>query len=254
MTIIQYYNKDFRHNDLKPDNILLKFNNIKGGYYEYKIFGITYYIPNIGITIKIWDFGISNSFDIKNEMIPDIQKLVRNNNIKNYGITNEYNHIYDIHYLMNILLTSDLKLLKNIENKEYYEEFIQKILRTGDEDILSKLKVKGHIEEGDDEIELINKNGLFLKDFRLTNIVNNSMNVNLIPNDLISFGDIFLSDEEYDIFKLLQIKTEEEIKHMGKLLFTYDSGIKNLTEEQIEARPDSLIILYPMMNQIIIII
>jgi serine/threonine protein kinase len=100
----------FRHNDLKADNVLIcvtkgitegRYFPSVVGYDEYQYKGTKYFIPNIGIRIKIADFGIS-----------EIINRVENGNTKNlqdYGITKYYNPYYDIHTFFNHLCTYTFK-------------------------------------------------------------------------------------------------------------------------------------------------
>ncbi len=49
------------HNDVKKENILIKVIP-SGGYWEYNLDGITYYVPNYGYIVALNDFGVSQSF------------------------------------------------------------------------------------------------------------------------------------------------------------------------------------------------
>ena len=65
--------------DIKPSNILIKFNNVKeeeNMYWKYIIKKKTYYVPNCGITCLFTDFGVSRTFSPKLQLSNgDILKL-----------------------------------------------------------------------------------------------------------------------------------------------------------------------------------
>lgn len=87
------------HNDLHWENILV--SEIKsGGYWVYMIDGISYYLPNIGIIIKITDFGKCESITKFKTNKKDIT------NLNSITITNlsiyELNKIIDVHRISNI--------------------------------------------------------------------------------------------------------------------------------------------------------
>jgi serine/threonine protein kinase len=97
LTVIHKKYPTFRHNDLKANNILIQLieNRKKNNIYYYSINGESYYVPNIGLQIKIWDFdfacipGIVDNAKVNAEWTDRI-------NVK--PIRNQY---YDIHYFFN---------------------------------------------------------------------------------------------------------------------------------------------------------
>ena len=99
LAIIHAKYPGFRHNDLKGNNILIQ--NIdsrkKNNWYHYKINNKEYYVPNIGIQIKIWDFdfacipGIVENSKVAADWTSKI-------NVK--PVRNQY---YDIHYFFNTM-------------------------------------------------------------------------------------------------------------------------------------------------------
>ena len=97
LAIIHSKYPEFRHNDLKANNILIQKidNRKKNNLYHYEINKNHYYVPNIGIQIKIWDFdfacipGIVDNSKVSAEWTNKI-------NIK--PIKNQY---YDIHFFFN---------------------------------------------------------------------------------------------------------------------------------------------------------
>jgi serine/threonine protein kinase len=97
LAIIHKKYPTFRHNDLKANNILIQKidNRKKNNIYRYQINNNNYFVPNIGIQIKIWDFdfacipGIVENSKVSAEWTNKI-------NIK--PVRNQY---YDIHYFFN---------------------------------------------------------------------------------------------------------------------------------------------------------
>ena len=66
----QYYIPGFRHNDIKPNNLLVSLNSKLNNTYDvYKIFGLTFYIPVLDFTLKLHDFDFCNSDELKNQKI-----------------------------------------------------------------------------------------------------------------------------------------------------------------------------------------
>lgn len=90
---------NFRHNDLKANNILLQKINIDNKYtkFKYEINGKEYIIPNIGYQIKIWDFDFA--------CIPGVvdNKKVAADWTNKINIKSERNQYYDIHFFFNTL-------------------------------------------------------------------------------------------------------------------------------------------------------
>ena len=93
LAVILTHYPGFRHNDLSAKNILVKpYEKTGFSYYYYN--KIYYKIPNNGFQIYIWDFEFSNIYTLTdNKEIYDMEK--------SYGIRNNRNHYYDIHYFLN---------------------------------------------------------------------------------------------------------------------------------------------------------
>ena len=95
LAIIQAKYPDFRHNDLKANNLLVDTLDMSRTKYKYTINGTSYTVPNIGFQIKLWDFDFA--------CIPDI---VRNSKVEadwtsKINIKPEQNRYYDVHYFFN---------------------------------------------------------------------------------------------------------------------------------------------------------
>jgi hypothetical protein len=98
---IQYHIPGFRHNDIKPNNLLISVNNNydneKGKFVRYKIFGKEFYIPVIRFTLKLHDFDFCNSDEFKNEKIHTFDK----NGFYKIGTNPAHNPCFDLHEYIN---------------------------------------------------------------------------------------------------------------------------------------------------------
>ena len=117
LTLIFEKYPNFRHNDLKVDNILVTYTDNSPdtfGNYLYYIDGRYYSVPNIGFQIKLWDYDLSC-----------IQGTIDNYKVEgmeDYGIRKTRNQYYDIHCFLNFLrlyVVGDVKrkyVPENIQN------------------------------------------------------------------------------------------------------------------------------------------
>ena len=97
---------EFRHNDLKVDNVLVT-EIPSGGFYLYHIDNKYYKVPNVGIQIKLWDFDLS--------CIRGVIDNYKTIDMDEYGIRDTKNQYYDIHCFLNFLRTYTIG--KNNYNK-----------------------------------------------------------------------------------------------------------------------------------------
>jgi serine/threonine protein kinase len=99
LAIIQAKYPGFRHNDLKANNILLQKISAsdKNTIYKYNINNAEYYVPNIGLRIKLWDFDFA--------CIPGIvdnSKVTADWTTK-INVKPEPHPYYDVHYFFTTL-------------------------------------------------------------------------------------------------------------------------------------------------------
>ncbi len=62
LATIQEYYPNFLHNDLKPDNILVKSTSNRESdnkFFQYRVGGKTFYVPDVGFQLLIWDFDFA---------------------------------------------------------------------------------------------------------------------------------------------------------------------------------------------------
>ena len=99
LAIIQAKYPNFRHNDLKANNILINTIDMSKSKYKYIINKQTYIVPNIGFQSKLWDFdfscipGIVNNSKVESDWCKD-----------RCNISPQQNRYYDIHYFFNTLI------------------------------------------------------------------------------------------------------------------------------------------------------
>ena len=97
LSIIQHNIPHFRHNDLKPNNIVIHKNKLsRNSYTEYSILNKEYLIKNRGYTIKIIDYDLSYGSNFKNKKITTFKKT----NYKKIGYSPAINPVFDIHFFM----------------------------------------------------------------------------------------------------------------------------------------------------------
>ena len=131
LAIIHKKYPEFRHNDMKANNILVDKVPISKKYnrYMYEINGQTYVIPNVGFNIKLWDFdfacipGIADNSKVSAKWTDKI------------NIKPKQNRYYDLHYFFNTLTRKGFmpeffndKLIPN-EIKEFIHRIIPEKFR-----------------------------------------------------------------------------------------------------------------------------
>jgi len=89
---------NFRHNDLKANNILVQKLNptTNSKIFHYHIGDQNYYVPSIGIMLKIWDFDFACIKGVvDNHKVEEPYFLERGN------ISSKRQQYYDLHYFLN---------------------------------------------------------------------------------------------------------------------------------------------------------
>ena len=105
--VFQKYYK-LMHNDCHYGNILIDNTIEPKGHFIYKVKDKKFYIPNTGVICKLWDFEFSMSYNkkiegnYKNAYI--INEDMTSDNSEEYNVPEEYNEVYDVHYLLTSLL------------------------------------------------------------------------------------------------------------------------------------------------------
>jgi len=117
---LQTHFEGFRHNDLTSNNIFIEYKcqqeqqqdeapqngfrvRERGAYEVYSYKACTFRVPDIGIVVKIGDFGLSE--------IPSLvtNSIVESNKLTKYGVHHHANPYYDLHTFYNALHLYTLK-------------------------------------------------------------------------------------------------------------------------------------------------
>lgn len=163
LAVIHNKYPDFRHNDLKANNILIhQIECHRNNKFKYKINGQNYVIPNIGVQVKITDYDFAC-----------IPSLVDNTKVSakwtdKINIKPEQNMYYDLHYFVNTLIRKgflvDLLDLEStpVELKDFINRVVPEDLR--DESCTDRGRLLSNIEYVTPDFLL--KNDEFFKVFR----------------------------------------------------------------------------------------
>lgn len=98
LAVIQSKYPNFRHNDLKANNILVHKVMQRDTLFSYTVNNCRYIVPSIGYQIKLWDFdfacipGVVNNAKVEAKWTNDI------------NVKPEQNRYYDMHYFFNTLI------------------------------------------------------------------------------------------------------------------------------------------------------
>ena len=122
MTIMQYHYR-MMHNDFHYGNILIDNTITPGGYFVYQLKDKKYYVPNVGIICKAWDFefamiysnkmkeGYPNKFitgtfeyDRKEHKTIVKEEDLESKDTEDINVPFNYNEVYDPHYFLTSLL------------------------------------------------------------------------------------------------------------------------------------------------------
>jgi hypothetical protein len=110
LAVIQKRYPDFRHNDLKANNVLVQKVKMAtpNNKYKYTINDCDFIVPDVGIQVKLWDFDFA--------CIPG---LIDNSKVsaewtKEINVKPKMNQYYDMHYFFNTLI-----------KPEFFQQFYQ---------------------------------------------------------------------------------------------------------------------------------
>lgn len=138
LAVIQYYNRGFKHGDLKEDNVLVYDRSSKPeGYLHYTILGKTYRLRNNGDRIKLIDFDFAASDKTSNCRQPPVsdklitadykalecRKSIREDS-RLIGLTSDYKPHYDLFYLLNRLSSVFFTEKRNPEFNKFLSRLI----------------------------------------------------------------------------------------------------------------------------------
>lgn len=101
LAIIHRYYPNFLHNDFKLDNLLVRSTTKDGGggdHYQYTVNGVTYYIPDVGFQVLMWDFDFSCIAGII-----DNDKVIAMIDEDDANLVCHRNQYYDIHMCFGLM-------------------------------------------------------------------------------------------------------------------------------------------------------
>lgn len=207
MSVIVYNNSNYRHNDIKPNNLLVELNKNykKNNFICYKIFGTKFYIPQTKFIIKLHDFDYSNCDEIPN------QKITKYNGLfKEINATPFTNPVYDLHEYLNFYIRDFGKLIKDSKIYNYFRSLFTE--------------------------DTFGEENTYTRRYKLTNFkingqrtdLSDEQRYNYIPKDMKTPSELILFDSVFDIFKVLPKD--------GVVVETYNSKIKHPSKDNILAK------------------
>lgn len=191
--------KQFRlvHLDLHWGNILVQTHKATG-YWTYKIDGIMYYLPNMGFTLKLWDFGKSKSTHI----------FKKDSSI-------DFNQVSDIHrfsYIYNWINKSDSIKNKSVIPKNIINLFQQ--IRQNKNTPLSNIiyKTMGKY--------MHNKIGQKIPDYVQKNIAKIDYIENLHLGEIVSYNNKYAIVQNFFKFKIYLITVKSDQISLKSINYT----------------------------------
>ena len=128
LSVIQYMIPEYRHNDLKPNNLIVRLNgdNMNRDFNQFSLVNRyqngskSFFVPHRGYTVKIIDFDFSNSRKYKNRKL----RNYKNSNFRYLGYSPLANPVFDVHFILNFFYGSK-QIMQSIPE---FKAFIKKVL------------------------------------------------------------------------------------------------------------------------------
>jgi hypothetical protein len=166
LAVIQSKYPEFRHNDLKANNVLVQKIKKQSDTFSYRVARCEYKVPSIGYYIKLWDFDFA--------CIPGIveNKKVDADWTNKINVSPQQNRYYDIHYFFNTLIKrgfcSEIMTSKNTPQE--VKDFIDRIVPPKYQKCGTKyVQKKGRLLVNDElfTADEILKNDMYFDEFRV---------------------------------------------------------------------------------------
>jgi serine/threonine protein kinase len=210
MCCVVFYNPNYRHNDIKPNNLLITMNKNynPNNYIHYKIFGKSFYIPQTKYLIKLHDFDYSNCDEIPNQKITNFSGL-----FKEINATPFTNPVYDLHEYLNFYIRDFGKYIEGTKIDTYFKSLFSQ--------------------------DTFGEENIYTRRYKLTNykvngqktILSDEKRYNYIPKDMKTPSELILTDTVFNRFKTLPSN--------GIVTETYDSKIPSIqTDDELLYRSD----------------
>lgn len=209
LSVIQHEIKEYRHNDLKPNNLIVRINgnNMKRNFNQYNLVnkytngGKTFYVPHRGYTVKIIDFDFSNSKQYKNAKL----RNYKTSNFRYLGYSPQINPVFDLHFLLNFFYASK-EIMVAIPK---FKKFIKKVLPKN----------------------CIGAQNKYVEQNKLTAYyADENKETNYIPPTLMTPTEILHYSKHFDHF--LEMPTDKKIKD------EFNSPFTSITQEMLKKRND----------------
>jgi hypothetical protein len=143
LAVIQKRYPEFRHNDLKANNVLVQKVKMSApnNKYKYTINDCDFIVPDVGIQLKLWDFDFA--------CIPGIidNSKVSADWTKEINVKPKMNQYYDLHYFFNTLIKPDFFSQFYVGNhvpneiKEFVHRIIPEQYRSGTKYVTEKGRI-----------------------------------------------------------------------------------------------------------------
>jgi len=124
LAVIQSKFPSFRHNDMKANNILIHKISRDKPKFNYRVLRKNYSIPNIGYSIKLWDFDFACIPNVVNNIKVSLDWT------KPINVTPVKNTYYDIHYFFNTLVFTGFfpKFMTSDTVPDQVKEFVCRVV------------------------------------------------------------------------------------------------------------------------------
>jgi hypothetical protein len=124
LAVIQSKFPDFRHNDLKANNILVHKIVKPEENFTYRIAKKKYKVRNIGYQIKLWDFDFACIPGVVDNIKVELEWT------KAINVTPEKNRYYDVHYFFNTLIKKGFcgGIMTSKKVPQEVKDFINRVL------------------------------------------------------------------------------------------------------------------------------
>jgi serine/threonine protein kinase len=184
LSVIQYKIPEYRHNDLKPNNLLVKINgdNLRRDFNKFTLVDSfqngskKFFIPHRGYTVKIIDFDFNNAKKYPNRKL----RGYKNTNFRYLGYSPAVNPVFDVHFILNFFYASS-DIMSAIPE---FKEFIKNVLPN----------------------DCIGSQNKYVEQHKLTSYYVNK-ETNYIPKDLLTPTELIHFTKYFDTFLSKPLET-----------------------------------------------
>ena len=215
LACIQFTHRNFRHNDIKPNNLLVEIDkSVKknsNNYIAYEIFGKTFYIPQTKYIMKLYDFDFGYSNQFQN------YKITTKSSLREKGYTAETNCLYDLHSYINFYYFKFKHILSD-ETKSLLKSLVPTDDNIVNKNFMNKNFTMRNNSNKDLENTLLGRFTDYTNNYKLTSFRMDGQ-FNYVPKKMHSCADLLCY---HDVFTQFELKT---IPPNAKIIHTYESNI-----------------------------